>query len=487
MNSIRNKLLLYFLSFVVLFNVVSYSIYFSSSKFVNEYRTSFERFLLFNEITQQSTTVYEKINAYVVEKDPLYLEEYEKVKKHLLANNRRLTDEAMTGINQVELKKYQRMIASLISESDITIEAVRYNNLDQYTAHAMEVRSISSYILESTLQLLNLELADYQLFYQEMEDRQNAFRWFTISLFSSTLLFALFAAIWFSRGLTRPIRDLSKAAKEMSVGNFDVQVVKMKTNDEVKVLSESFLQMREDIKQYIKEIREKSELDKLLKELELKHLQNQINPHFLFNTLNTISRMAYLEEANVTSRLIQSVSTLLRSSLGDINKSVSLREETNVVQEYFYIQKTRFAERISFQTKIDEDCLDIKIPALTLQPLVENSFIHGVEGLEEGGMISLAIYRDGENIIIEVTDNGKGMDEQTKQRILSQDPINLNEEHHGHSTGIGLRNVIKRLELVYKTKNILDIISQPNKGTTIRITLHPMGDSPQVGTTNTIS
>ncbi|WP_299091975.1 sensor histidine kinase [uncultured Metabacillus sp.] len=471
MTKIRNKLLLYFFAFVVLFNIVSYSIYLSSSQMVSEYHDSFERFLLFNEITQQSTQIYEKINAYVVEKDPAFIEDYQDIKKRLLENNERLTEEAMTGMNQQELSKYQRMVGNLIFESDVTIAAVRFGNVDQYTTHAKEVRSISSYILESTLQLLNLELADYQTFYQEMEERRHAFKWFIINLFSSTLLFALLAAVWFSRGLTKPLRSLSKAAKEISAGNFDGPPIQVNTNDEVKVLSDSFQHMRENIKQLIEEIKEKSELDQLLKELELKHLQNQINPHFLFNTLNTVSRMAYLEDAAVTSRLIQSVSTLLRSSLGDISKTVTLREEANVVKEYFYIQKTRFAERITFQTSIDESCLNVKIPALTLQPLVENSFIHGIEALEEGGIISLAIYRDEADVIIEVSDNGKGMDEERKNQILSNTVADLHEDHSGHSTGIGLRNVIKRLKLVYKRPDTLTIHSEKNKGTTIRIKL----------------
>lgn len=471
MTSIRNKLLLYFLAFVLLFNVVSYSIYFSSSQMVSEYHGSFERFLLFNEISQQSTQVYEKINAYVVEKDPKFIDEYEDIKKRLQQNNVRLQEDAVTGINKEELEKYRRMIRNLLFESDVTIAAVRYDNLDQYTTHAKEVRNISSYILESTLQLLNFELAEYQMFYQEMEKRQQAFKWFIINLFSSTLLLALLTAVWFSRGLTKPLRRLSIAAKEVSAGNFDGPPIKVKTNDEVKVLSDSFQTMRGNIKQLIEEIKEKSELDQLLKELELKHLQNQINPHFLFNTLNTISRMAYLEDAAVTSRLIQSVSTLLRSSLGDINKTVTLKEEVNVVKEYFYIQKTRFAERISFHTDIDESCLGAKIPALTLQPLVENSFIHGVEKLEEGGVIRLKIYQKNQHVIVEVTDNGKGIDEETMKKIFSREKIDLHEEHSGHSTGIGLRNVIKRLELVYKEQNILEIQSEVNEGTTIRMKL----------------
>src|SRR5690625_402459 len=110
--------------------------------------------------------------------------------------------------------------------------------------------------------------------------------------------------------------------------------------------------MRSNIHELVKEIEDQSELDQLLKEMELKHLQNQINQNFLFNTLNTISKMAYLEGAQSTQGLIVSVSTLLRHSLGELDKRVTLREEVSVVEDYFRIQKTRFSERIKFVSQI---------------------------------------------------------------------------------------------------------------------------------------
>src|SRR5699024_9419083 len=121
-----------------------------------------------------------------------------------------------------------------------------------------------------------------------------------------------------------------------------------------------------------------------------------------FNTLNTLSKMAYLEEAKTTSVLIESVATMLRHSLGDIDKSVTLKDEMEVVKGYFHIQKTRFAERINFVLHVDESCLHCPIPRLTLQPLIENAFIHGIEEKEEGGTISIHIYHDTNHVLIEV-------------------------------------------------------------------------------------
>jgi sensor histidine kinase YesM len=149
-----------------------------------------------------------------------------------------------------------------------------------------------------------------------------------------------------------------------------------------------------------------------------------------------------------------------------------------VVKEYFYIQQTRFGDRIRFEADIEEDCLDIEIPGLTLQPLIENAFIHGVEEYEENGVIRLDISRRSDAIIVEVSDNGPGMDPQAKRRLLAYaeglEENGPQEQPNGHSTGIGVRNVIKRLQLFYQKKHVVEIESGPGKGTTFRLVIPAM-------------
>lgn len=149
-------------------------------------------------------------------------------------------------------------------------------------------------------------------------------------------------ALWISGGITMPIRRLSNAAKEIANGRLDGEDVHHTSNDELKLLTETFNTMRGNIRVLVSEIQQKSKLDTLLKELELKSLQSQVNPHFLFNVLNTVSKTAYLEEATQTSRLIESVSTLLRYNLSDLNRPSTIRDEMKIVKEYFYIQQARF-------------------------------------------------------------------------------------------------------------------------------------------------
>lgn len=469
MKSIRSKLLIYFFVFVILFNVVSISIYVSSKQLMSEYNTSFERFLILNSVSSTSRELYEKVHAYVVEKDYRLIQEFYDIRSSLERNKEKLEKE-MHDIGKAEVDKYIHMIDTLIQEGELTIGFAIQDDIDLYTYHLNETQNTSGYIQETTLNLIDLELTEYQTFYKNINERNEAFKWFTVFLFTNTMFLALYFAIRFSRGVNRPIQELTSMAKEVSSGNLEGKDLNIQSNDEFKLLGETFNQMRSSIRHLIEEIKEKSELDRLLKELELKHLQNQVNPHFLFNTLNTVSRMAYLEDASETSRLIDSISSLLRYSLGDLEKAVSLKNEVKVVQDYFFIQNVRFSDRITFSSQVDESCLDLNIPRLTLQPLVENAFIHGVEENESGGEISLTVKKRENKIIVEIADNGAGMTKEQVHKIMS--PMNGEEdEHTGHSTGLGLQNVIRRLQLFYQREDVVEIYSKKGKGTTVRLFL----------------
>lgn len=471
---IRTKLILYFIILVVLVNGVAFYLYSSSEQIMREYDRSFQRFLLLNEISQQTNTLVEKMNAYIVEKDPVYLKEFNETNTLLRSNKKRLDSEIENKSNYVVLTNYENMLESFLDDSYIAISAFQDNDINQYSSYFNEATDISGYIQETTMSLINQELTSYQHFYNQLTKRNHYYR-ITAGLFlSAVFILCTILAIRISGGITNPIRRLSLAAKEISAGHLTGEDIKVTSKDELKLLTETFNQMRKNIIELVNEIKDKSELDKLLKELELKNLQNQINPHFLFNTLNNIAKMAYLEEAPETTRLIESVSTLLRYNLENIDKPSTLKDEINVVKEYFYIQQTRFGDRISFYTHIDESCMQIPVPRLTLQPIVENAFIHGVESKEEGGVITLSIFKKADQIFIEVMDNGLGMDGETKQRLLNYvnaDDMHPNElqKRSGHSTGIGVINVIKRLQLFYQEKDVVEIESDLGRGTTFRL------------------
>src|SRR5699024_9448317 len=157
-----------------------------------------------------------------------------------------------------------------------------------------EARTASSYIQTSALEIIDVELTDYQSFYKDLQQRNDNFFLFIMFLFITTIMLAIFFALWFSKWITQPIDKLSHSAKEVSRGDLLGNPLAIHSKDELQLLADTFYNMRSNIYELVEEIKDQYELDRLDKEMELKQQQNQINPHFLFNTLNTVSKMAYL-------------------------------------------------------------------------------------------------------------------------------------------------------------------------------------------------
>jgi sensor histidine kinase YesM len=469
--------MVYFIVLVVLMNFIAFYLFKSSEEMLEQYEKSFSQFLLLNDISQLTQNLLERVDGYVIGKDQEMLEQYY-LEKKLLQSKIIILQEHSNVTDVISIKNYLNMIESFIEQSDQTVKYVTMGTIDQYSYYFGEAEKIAGFIQNMTLSLLDQELNSYQLLYTQMSERASYYRLMAIMLFASTLLGSVIFSIWVSGGITSPIRKLSVAAEEMAAGSLDGEDIEVKSNDEIKLLAATFNSMRRNIVGLVAEIKKKSELDQLLKDLKLKSLQSQINPHFLFNTLNTIQKTAYLEDAHVTTRLIESVSALLRYNLGSLKKSSTLKQEVGIVKEYFYIQKTRFSDRIQLTEKIDEHLLDLQIPSLTLQPIIENAFIHGVESKEQGGEIVLCIYGQGQHVIIEVKDNGVGMSQDKIQHLLQNEEVEQEQAAQGHSTGIGVKNVIKRLQLFYEIQDVIEIESKLGEGTTFRFCLpKTKGDS----------
>ncbi|MCA0991565.1 sensor histidine kinase [Pseudalkalibacillus hwajinpoensis] len=468
---IQARFILFFTLLVILMNGVAFYLFHSSQRTIDDYHTSFERFIVLNEISQQTNTVYEAMNTYLTARTQTELTAYATERKILSQEKEDLLDIVKNEGNDQIVTNYENMIESFLLECDITVQAFQRQEINQYSGHLNEAAQISTFIQETTLTLINSELTDYRTFYNEMDQKSSYLQWMGISLFVSMIIFSFLMAFWFSRGITKPIHELAAAAKKLARGDFTANKVVVKSRSELQLLAETFYRMQENIQGLIIEMKQKSELDQLLKEMELKSLQSQMNPHFLFNTLNTISRRAYIEGAEQTSELIESVAALLRYNLGNLAKDVTLKDELTIVREYFFIQKSRFGERVKFDVIADENVLDCKIPVLTLQPIVENAFIHGVETYEEGGEIMIRIYAEQDDVIIEVADNGVGMETTRLSQLFSNDEHSLIGNRQGHSTGLGMQNVKKRIELFSQQAGSMTVHSSKEVGTTVRLNL----------------
>jgi sensor histidine kinase YesM len=294
---------------------------------------------------------------------------------------------------------------------------------------------------------------------------------------------ALFLTIAFGRLLsttvTRPLKMLAGGVHDISEKRFDKEDIKVSNEDEIGELVDTFNIMKHAMSEHITTLKENKELTDRIHEEEMEKLeiekqlglakldllQSQINPHFLFNTLNVISGMAELEDAETTNKMIKSLSHLFRYNLRTSSQFVSLSQEISIIDDYMYLHKMRFGSRLMYIKNIadDLDTTSITVPAFLLQPVVENSIVHGIAHIEEGGRIELSAYKKDNTLYIKVMDTGAGMS-RDKVDELNAKSISVTQEH----AGIGLYNVQKRINSLYNDSEVI-VESTMNKGTTVTI------------------
>jgi two-component system sensor histidine kinase YesM len=253
-----------------------------------------------------------------------------------------------------------------------------------------------------------------------------------------------------------------KKMKEVENGNLDISI-NVRRRDEIGQLGVSFNNMIYDIKYLISKLVEE---ERNKKEIELEALHAQINPHFLYNTLNTIKWMAKMQGARNISSTVTALIKLLRVSINLSNEKVTLEEEIEYVKNYVLIQKMRFNEQFEVNYNTDEDCLKCTIPKLILQPIVENSIIYGSG--EDGAHrlnICISAQREGENLIIRIVDNGPGIEDEVLKRIFKA------EKNVNKFSVVGLHNVNERIKHYYGEAYGITISTGIGKGTSVGINL----------------
>ena len=296
-------------------------------------------------------------------------------------------------------------------------------------------------------------------------------------------LLSIIFCINFSLGITEPLSQIARNAQVIANGEFGVDEIRVQTDDELKIIVQVFNKMSRSIRELFLTIQEKAKLESqlkeeqmrnlqinnLLRETELKVLQAQINPHFLYNTLNAITQIAILEDANETSELIKSVANLLRYNLRSQDQLVTVQDEVNNLKEYFHIMEVRFGERVDCKLVLNGPLKEYLIPCLTLQPLVENAFIHGV-GQLEGRLGKIRVFtreRRGRLEIV-IADNGLGFEPETLRSISDANAIHAGNPAMGKTPGIGLSNIQERFRLYYNEDDrLISIHSKPGKGTLV--------------------
>ncbi|QGQ93936.1 sensor histidine kinase [Paenibacillus psychroresistens] len=283
-----------------------------------------------------------------------------------------------------------------------------------------------------------------------------------ITLFIVFIL--LITSILLSLRFTRFIKDLLKSINKVKLGNYDVRMPEYK-DMELILLSNTFNSMAREIKYLINQVYEKQ---LLVKESEFKFLQSQMNPHFLFNTLVTIGYKARLSQDETVFHMVTSLTELLQASIYSNSKDrITVRQEMEYIQFYLYLQKIRFEDKLDYRIHISNDAiLDYYLPKLSVEPIVENALIHGLESKLGKGTVIIHIREDLNSLYFEIIDDGLGFN---TSEIQLDDTESAVKRKKGHNN-IGLSNTHKRIKLMYGEQYGLTLTSELNKGS--RIIVH---------------
>ena len=349
-----------------------------------------------------------------------------------------------------------------------------------YVDQMYSVLDMQEYLSEYALMLVQATIAQNNEAYQRYAAFYDALPWLYIALALLGLCALALMLRQFTGAVVQPVLVLARASQKLAENDFSGEDLPVRTKDELGDLTRAFNRMKQAMADHIATLEEKNrmakqlhkeELDKVALQRNLDHtrlemLRSQVDPHFLFNTLNMISCMARLEEADTTDKMILSLSSLFRYNLRTKAQEVWLEEELGALEDYLYLQQMRFDGRMSCRTILRVDPARVRIPSFTLQPVVENAFYHGLKSMEGGGRIVLRIWQEGENVIVSIADNGLGMTPEEMAELHQK--IDRSEQT---GRGIGLGNICRRIQMLYPGSGGFRIYSRAGKGTVVQLVI----------------
>ncbi len=347
-----------------------------------------------------------------------------------------------------------------------------------------DVYSMQSYLSAYAQKYMDVTMLEGNLDYSELAPIV-----FSVPFLAAALGVVLFVTVLtISRMLDNtfsvPVLKLANASRNIASNNFFIDDVVVDNKDELGEMVTAFNKMKFATGEYIKALEEKREaLDKLhaqevetleiekqLETMNLELLKSQINPHFLFNTLNVIAGMANLEDAATTEQMIEALSSLFRYNLKNQEKEALLSQELKIAGDYMYLQKMRFGSRVEYEVNCEVDEEKTVVPTFTFQPLIENAMIHGISPKVEGGKITVHVYSKENRLFITISDTGTGIDEERLKAIRKQLDDRQDTLVDEDIVGIGLGNINRRIKAMYPDGSIY-LDSRAGEGTTIAINI----------------
>ncbi len=359
-------------------------------------------------------------------------------------------------------------------DNRIIASANTYSEFGQYDIFSEKDLKEGIVVLKQTLKDVPLSLYGY---YNSkiISDEFAKMRWKTVFIIITSIMISLFSILLIASNITKRTRQVVNQSKQIAMGNFVQTYKNMGGNDEIEILADSINQMSIKLKALIEDKYNsqilKARLEQETAEARLLALQSQVNPHFLYNALESIRLKASVRDETETAKMILYMSRMFRRVINWSDDIITLEKEIEFLEEYLNIQKYRFDDEFEYAIQVEERALKCMLPKFIIQPLAENACVHGVESISGNRLVQVYAALRDDKIVISVLDNGSG---------ISDDMLdNLKEILSSRSKpigSVGLYNVYQRLVLYYGKDFTFDIKSEPEQGTEFSITI-PMRNS----------
>ncbi len=382
--------------------------------------------------------------------------------KRVVSELEEITDEKENTKRLESVNKYLNNLDTYVSRIKENLDAGdRYKeNLDIWEN---DVQIVTSLIRESILQYMHQEITELQT---ARDDYQQTFVTMMIIavvafVFIGVLIVVL--SIYISKSISSPVKELNRITNQVAKGDLSVRS-NLQVGAELGELSESMNLMIDKINELLEQVTNEQIR---LRKAEFELLQSQINPHFLYNTLDTIVWLAEAGEEKEVVSMVENLSDFFRISLSKGNDVISIRDEIQHVRSYLEIQQVRYRDILTFDIDVSEDMMDMRIPKISVQPLVENALYHGIKNKRGVGKIEIKGEKKFDKIIISVKDNGIGMTKEDLERVRNGMVFGQSEDNNV----FGLYNVNERIRLKFGEKSGVSIESEYNVGTVAEIVL----------------
>lgn len=474
---IQTKLVLLVLITSSVILLLNLGIYYKTDRMMNKVDQVFLTNVKLNQLQEKLEAVHLSMTQYLYTKSSDSMEQYYETAELYKECIETLNPKVIDSETLLMEKNIRNLSETYLEFTQQTVEAKRGRNVERYNQSYEESQDLYEIINTFIYSLNNTQFQENSAAYERLltsvrnSERANLVIILAVGLLDVFVVSAVTGSIMY------PLRQLANAANEVSEGNMDV-AIESSGRDEIAVVTAAFGRMLTNLNRYIEEIRKNAALQNEMKERELrmkadlkesqlKYLQAQVNPHFLFNTLNAGVQLAMMEGAQRTYDYIQNVADFYRYNIKALDREqVTLARELAMLDNYIYILNVRFSGEIQMEKIIDERYLRYPIPKMILQPVVENCVNHGIRGIDWPGKITVRIGKEGEKLCISISDNGVGIAADMIQKVMKLSV--LEEEVKSQSNGVGLANVIRRLRLFYQEEDIVEITSAgENLGTEI--------------------